>query len=44
MDFSTIGAEDSIEEATNRIKGTEYLVVFGSSDTIVGVITELELS
>ena len=44
MDFSTIGAEDSIEEATNRIKGAECLVVFGSSDTIVGVITELELS
>lgn len=44
MDFSTIGAEDSLEEANNRISGMECLVVFGSSDTIVGVITELELS
>ena len=38
MEFSTIGAEDSLVEAKSRLEHCECLIVFGKSD-IVGVIT-----
>jgi len=44
MEFSTIGAEDSVDEARKRLEEVECLVVFGSEDTIVGVITKNELT
>jgi len=44
MEFSTVGAEDSLDEARKRLEEVECLVVFGSKDTIVGVITEVEMN
>ena len=44
MEFSTVGAEDSLDEARKRLEEVECLVVFGSKDTIVGVITEVEIN
>jgi len=44
MEFSTVGAEDSLDEARNRLEDVECLVVYGSNDTIVGVITETEIN
>ncbi|MAH91077.1 MAG: hypothetical protein CMA11_04845 [Euryarchaeota archaeon] len=42
MEFSTIGAEDSLEEAKSRLKSVDALVVWGS-ETILGVLTEQHL-
>tara|TARA_B100000925_G_C22007324_1_gene474299 strand:+ start:2107 stop:2373 length:267 start_codon:yes stop_codon:yes gene_type:complete len=39
MEFSTIGAEDSIEEAKNRLNSVDILVVWGT-ENILGVITK----
>ena len=44
MEFSTVGAEDLVDEARKRLEEVECLVVFGSEDTIVGVITKAELN
>ena len=38
MEFSTIGAEDSPEEAKNRLQNVEILVVWGK-EQILGVLT-----
>ena len=42
MEFSTIGAEDSLEEAKSRLKSVDALVVWGS-ENILGVLTEQHL-
>jgi len=39
MEFSTIGAEDSLEEAKNRLESVEILVVWGN-ENIIGVLTK----
>ena len=38
MEFSTIGAEDSLDEAKLRLESVDALIVWGS-DTILGVLT-----
>ncbi len=38
MEFSIIGAEDSLEEAKIRLQGVDVLVVYGAK-TIIGVLT-----
>ena len=38
MEFSTIGCEDSVEEATTRLQNYDVLIVWGEED-ILGVIT-----
>ncbi|MGB1571370.1 MAG: hypothetical protein ACPHTH_00140 [Candidatus Poseidoniaceae archaeon] len=39
MEFSTIGAEDSLEEAKSRLNGNDVLVVWGR-ENILGVLTK----
>lgn len=38
MEFSTIGAEDSLEEAKSRLNNLDVLVVWGR-ENILGVLT-----
>ena len=38
MEFSTIGAEDSLDEAKSRLADTDVLVVWGR-ENILGVLT-----
>ena len=38
MEFSTIGAEDSLDEAKSRLNDTDVLVVWGQ-ENILGVLT-----
>ena len=38
MEFSTIGAEDSLDEAKSRLNGNDVLVVWGR-ENILGVLT-----
>ena len=42
MEFSSIGAEDSLEEAKSRLNGNDALVVWGQ-EKILGVLTEEHL-
>ena len=42
MEFSSIGAEDSLEEAKSRLIGNDLLVVWGQ-EKIIGVLTEAHL-
>lgn len=42
MEFSSIGAEDSLEEAKNRLSGNDALVVWGRKN-ILGILTEEHL-
>ena len=42
MEFSTIGAEDSLEEAKKRLNDVEILVVWGQ-ENIIGVLTSEHL-
>lgn len=42
MKFSSIGAEDSLEEAKSRLNGNDLLVVWGE-ENIIGVIVEEHL-
>ena len=43
MEFSTIGCEDSVEEATTRLQNCDVLIVWGE-EYILGVITEDHLN
>ena len=43
MEFSTIGAEDSLDEAKLRLESVDALIVWGS-DIILGVLIEKHLS
>jgi len=43
MEFSTIGYDDSIEEATVRLQHADILVVWGV-DSILGIITSEQLT
>ena len=43
MDFSTIGAEDSLEEAKMRLESVDALIVWGD-DIILGVLLVDHLS
>ena len=43
MEFSTIGCEDSVGEATTRLQNCDVLIVWGEED-ILGVITEDHLN
>ena len=43
MDFSTIGAEDSLEEAKMRLESVDALIVWGD-DIILGVLLDEHLS
>ena len=43
MEFSSIGAEDSLDEAKLRLESVDALIVWGS-DTILGVLIEKHLS
>ena len=43
MDFSTIGAEDSLEEAKMRLESVDALIVWGD-DIILGVLIDEHLS
>ncbi len=43
MEFSTIGAEDSLDEAKMRLDSVDALIVWGS-DKILGVLSEEHLS
>ena len=43
MEFSTIGAEDSLEEAKARLESVDALIVWGSSN-ILGVLTNEHLA
>ena len=38
MEFSSIGAEDTLEEAKNRLSGNDALVVWGR-ENILGILT-----
>ncbi len=38
MEFSTIGCEDSLDEAKVRLESVDALIVWGS-DSIIGVLT-----
>ena len=42
MEFSSIGAEDSLEEAKSRLSGNDLLVVWGQ-EKIIGVLIEAHL-
>ena len=42
MEFSTIGAEDSLDEAKRRLNDVEILVVWGQ-EKIIGVLTSEHL-
>lgn len=42
MEFSSIGAEDSLEEAKSRLNGNDVLVVW-SQEKILGVLIEEHL-
>ena len=42
MEFSTIGAEDSIDEAKARLESIDVLIVWGQ-EIIIGVITQSSL-
>lgn len=42
MEFSTIGAEDSLDEAKKRLNDVEILVVWGQ-ENIIGVLTSEHL-
>lgn len=42
MDFSTIGAEDSLDEAKSRLNDFDILVVWGKN-SILGVLTSEHL-
>ena len=42
MEFSSIGADDSVEEAKSRLNGNDVLVVWGQ-EKILGVLTEEHL-
>jgi len=42
MDFSTIGAEDSIEEARSRLESCDALVVWGA-EIMIGIMTKEHL-
>ena len=42
MEFSTIGAEDSIDEAKARLESIDVLIVWGQ-EIIIGVITQSNL-
>ena len=42
MEFSSIGAEDTLEEAKQRLQNVEILVVWGS-ENILGVLCEEHL-
>ena len=42
MEFSTIGYEDSTEEATVRLQHADILVVWGE-ESILGIITSTQL-
>ncbi len=42
MEFSTIGADDSLEEAKSRLNNVEVLVVWGR-ENILGVLTSEHL-
>ena len=42
MKFSTIGAEDSIEEARSRLNDNDVLVVWGREE-ILGIFTKAHL-
>ena len=42
MEFSTIGAEDSLDEAKKRLNDVEILVVL-SQENIIGVLTSEHL-
>ena len=42
MEFSSIGADDSLEEAKSRLNGNDVLVVWGQ-EKILGVLTEEHL-
>lgn len=43
MEFSTIGAEDSLDEAKMRLDSVDALIVWGS-EKILGVLTEEHLN
>ena len=43
MEFSSIGAEDSLEDAKSRLSGNDVLVVWGQ-EKILGVLTEEHLA
>ena len=43
MDFSTIGAEDSLDEAKLRLESVDALVVWGG-EKILGVLTKEHLA
>ena len=43
MEFSTIGAEDSLDEAKVRLETSDALIVWGS-DNILGILTSIHLS
>lgn len=42
MEFSSIGAEDSLLEAKSRLDGNDVLVVWGR-EKIIGILTEEHL-
>ena len=42
MEFSTIGSEDSLDEAKVRLESVEALIVWGE-DSILGVLTSNHL-
>ena len=42
MEFSSIGADDSLEEAKSRLNGNDVLVVWGQ-EKILGMLTEEHL-
>ena len=42
MEFSSIGAEDSLEEAKSRLNGNDALVVWGQ-EKIIGILIEEHL-
>ena len=43
MNFSTIGSEDSLDEAKLRLESVDALIVWGN-DMILGVLTEEHLA
>ena len=42
MEFSTIGCEDSLDEAKVRLESVDALIVWGS-DSIIGVLTSIHM-